>query len=271
MGQQSGGQPALAALRRSQVQRWTLPGLEQVRHQRPGQEWIPHWHPEWSIGAIVRGRCVCSVDGRRTEGAAGDLIAIAPGIVHTGALSAQGPYEPVCVLMFYLARPWWEEAGVAMPVGSGFVACPELAERAVDARTPDAVEGWLRRAVAVLAAALPPGAAARRPNPRARQVLWALEQGVMEGTTSVAALAQRCGLSRTRLHRVLARWTGMSPTHYLRALRLEQARVLLLQGGKPAEVACRCGFADQAHLTRSFKAAFGYTPGDLLAAADASP
>ncbi|EJE51387.1 DNA-binding domain-containing protein, AraC-type, partial [Acidovorax sp. CF316] len=40
-------------------------------------------------------------------------------------------------------------------------------------------------------------------------------------------------------------------------------------GGEPAAaVAAECGFADQAHFTRWFRRSFGYTPGDLLQAAE---
>jgi AraC-like DNA-binding protein len=36
---------------------------------------------------------------------------------------------------------------------------------------------------------------------------------------------------------------------------------MLTQGEPPASVAPSLGFADQAHLTRRFKAAYGMTPG----------
>ena len=57
----------------------------------------------------------------------------------------------------------------------------------------------------------------------------------------------------------------MSPSHYLRAYRVNKARAMLLGGETLATVAFACGFSDQAHFTRLFRRSFGYTPGDLAA------
>ncbi len=43
-------------------------------------------------------------------------------------------------------------------------------------------------------------------------------------------------------------------------MRIAEARLLLARGVPPAEAALACGFADQAHLTRTFKRAVGVTP-----------
>ena len=53
MGEPIDGKPATVALNRSEVRRMHLFDLEQVRHQHEGQEWVPHWHPEWSFGAWI--------------------------------------------------------------------------------------------------------------------------------------------------------------------------------------------------------------------------
>jgi AraC-like DNA-binding protein len=64
----------------------------------------------------------------------------------------------------------------------------------------------------------------------------------------------------------MTQWIGMSPTDYLRAVRLHRAKQLVLDGSPVATVAAECGFADQAHFTRWFRRTFGYTPGDLIQA-----
>jgi AraC-like DNA-binding protein len=43
--------------------------------------------------------------------------------------------------------------------------------------------------------------------------------------------------------------------------RLQQARRMIETGEPLAEIAAETGFADQSHLNRHFKKAFGMTPG----------
>jgi AraC-like DNA-binding protein len=54
---------------------------------------------------------------------------------------------------------------------------------------------------------------------------------------------------------------GVSPHHYLLMRRVEVARSLLRNGSSIVEASAMTGFADQAHLTRKFRAILGYTPG----------
>jgi AraC-like DNA-binding protein len=43
--------------------------------------------------------------------------------------------------------------------------------------------------------------------------------------------------------------------------RLQRARLMIGAGGTLADIAIATGFADQSHLSRHFKKAFGVTPG----------
>jgi AraC-like DNA-binding protein len=52
----------------------------------------------------------------------------------------------------------------------------------------------------------------------------------------------------------------MPPAAYRRALRVQAAQKLLRRGEPARDVALACGFYDQAHLTRHFKAVTGVTP-----------
>ena len=251
---------------RSEVRRWHVPELEQVQHRRHGQEWIPHWHSEWSVGAIVRGECLCSIGGQPFRARTGDVLAIAPETVHTGALAAPDGTEGVLVVMLYVPPEWFAQAGLLAPKTSGRVHSGDIAGAAADLQSPADAERWLRQALTVLDTGLTPPASETHPTPAARSLLTRFQKGILDGEDSVSGLAGRCAVSREQLHRVVRRWTGMSPADYLRALRVNRAREMLLDGEPPADVAVACGFTDQAHLTRSFRRSFGYTPGDLLAA-----
>src|SRR5262249_24784796 len=68
------------------------------------------------------------------------------------------------------------------------------------------------------------------------------------------------GLTRYDLARQFRRAYGTSPYRYSLLRRLDCARTQLHDHERPAEVALATGFADQAHLTRKFKSAFGLTP-----------
>ncbi|ACU74972.1 transcriptional regulator, AraC family [Catenulispora acidiphila DSM 44928] len=77
----------------------------------------------------------------------------------------------------------------------------------------------------------------------------------------VEVIAEAAGCSRFALYRAFSAEFGMSPSDYERQLRLRHARSLLAAGSAPADVAAATGFADQAHLARWFKRAYGITPG----------
>jgi AraC-like DNA-binding protein len=74
-------------------------------------------------------------------------------------------------------------------------------------------------------------------------------------------LAEVAGGSRFQVYRLFRTRYGLSPSDYLRQLRLRAARRALAAGEPVAAVAAATGFADQAHLTRTFRSAYGVTPG----------
>ena len=73
------------------------------------------------------------------------------------------------------------------------------------------------------------------------------------------------GLSRYDLSRQFKKVLGTSPYRYSVNRRLDSARRLILQGLPLIELALATGFADQAHFSRLFKAAFGMPPGKYAA------
>lgn len=77
---------------------------------------------------------------------------------------------------------------------------------------------------------------------------------------SLAAIAGALGIARETLGRRCRRLTGMTPSAFRLMGRLNRARALLRSGEQPAAAAAEAGFADQSHLGRHFRAAFGTTP-----------
>ncbi len=77
----------------------------------------------------------------------------------------------------------------------------------------------------------------------------------------LADIASAAGLPPFRLLRAFERATGMSPHTYQRQARIRLATRLIRMGHPLGEIAVAAGFADQAHLTRSFQRSLGVTPG----------
>jgi AraC family transcriptional regulator len=80
----------------------------------------------------------------------------------------------------------------------------------------------------------------------------------------LAELADATGLSVSRFSRRFKARTGLPPHRYLLRLRVEQAGLLLRTGTEPiADIAARCGFSHQEHLTRVLRSHLGTTPAAL--------
>ena len=92
-----------------------------------------------------------------------------------------------------------------------------------------------------------------------------LRERLAEGW-SLSVLAAAAGVAPARLARGFRRAFGESVGERLRRLRVEAVHDRLARPGTDlAEVAFACGFADQSHMTRAFRAAYGATPGQVRA------
>jgi len=80
------------------------------------------------------------------------------------------------------------------------------------------------------------------------------------GRLPIGAVADDVGWSRRHLATQFAAEFGLAPKEYARVVRFGRAKQALLAGGAPIEVAGATGYADQAHLTREWRAMSGYSP-----------
>lgn len=77
----------------------------------------------------------------------------------------------------------------------------------------------------------------------------------------VPDLANHVNLSVSQLQREFSRLFGITPVQYIREVRIGVARHLLESDGESmAQISAACGFYDQSHFTRQFKASTGMTP-----------
>ncbi|MER6812575.1 helix-turn-helix domain-containing protein [Spirillospora sp. NPDC000708] len=111
---------------------------------------------------------------------------------------------------------------------------------------------------------------ARRPETRRRvdpEVAHAWRRTLAgRGRTRVDGLADEVGWSRKRLWSRFRSQLGITPKRAARLVRFDHAAHLLVAGDAAADVAARCGYADQSHLHREVRTFTGLTPAAVAVA-----
>jgi AraC-like DNA-binding protein len=100
-----------------------------------------------------------------------------------------------------------------------------------------------------------------------RGLVWALQRlQTSAGRVGVASLAKELGWSRKHFSVCFRREFGVPPKLFARILRFDHAvrRLRRNQVESWAELADACGYADQAHLTRDFRAFSGSPPASFM-------
>jgi AraC-like DNA-binding protein len=104
-------------------------------------------------------------------------------------------------------------------------------------------------------------------NALSQDLVWALRRlQASAGRVGVASLAGELGWSRKHFTMCFRREFGMPPKRLARILRFDHAIRLMRcdQVTSWAELAEACGYADQAHLTRDFRAFAGNPPASFM-------
>jgi AraC family transcriptional regulator len=105
---------------------------------------------------------------------------------------------------------------------------------------------------------LPRGGLAPWQEKRAKELL----ESDLSGEFPLSRLALECGLSVRHFTRGFRQSVGMPPHRYLLKRRIERARDLLRDPDLTLlEVALACGFSDQSHFSRLFRASMHMSPG----------
>jgi AraC-like DNA-binding protein len=116
--------------------------------------------------------------------------------------------------------------------------------------------------VALLADALERAVDPERARPAAEVAEVARLAETSREVRLLSDLCAAAGLGQRTLQRMFLQYAGVSPTWVIRRYRLLEAAEAVREGAPVswAEVAASLGYADQAHLTRDFRAATGQTP-----------
>jgi AraC-like DNA-binding protein len=247
-------------------------GVELFRAWFAGEAYAKHRHDTYALGLTDCGVQVFDYAGSVWTSTPGRVVVLYPDEVHDGrAGTADGfGYRIIYVEPSHLSDALRALCGRSYPL-------PFLREPvSTNPRLSRAIQGAFRfplesMAVDGLALDLAEGLMAGEwgggrplasPRVHARVVERAREFLDAERTRIVhsAELESITGLTRYDLARQFKLMFGTSPYRYLLMRRLELARQRIHLGHPLADVADETGFADQAHFTRAFKAAFGLTP-----------
>ncbi len=256
----------------------TLPGVEALHARFVDHAYAPHSHPTWTVAVVHDGAARFEVDATRQRADRGELFLLEPEAVHTGmAAVPEGWAYQVLYLDPELVSEW-DERDAAAPRAARWVVFRDQRLRnsllrAHAALATDATGLELDEAVLTAVGALRPHL---RPAPEPRSErrehaavgrARAYLRERWDESVTLASLSAAAGLSRFELVRRFRQQTGLTPHAFQTNLRVAHARALLRAGQPTARIAAECGFADQAHLTRTFKRSVGVTPGRFAAAA----
>ncbi len=245
-------------------------GVELFRARLRGRPFSHHRHDVYAIGVTEEGVQAFDYRGTVERSLPGQVFVLHPDELHDGR--AEGPgvfgYRQIYVnpdriasalpaltgrpTALPFAPPVTDDPVLARVVGRAFARAAE--PLALDALVLQLAEGLLRFSAGLTSTV------------RCRVDLPAVERGrdLLRSRVTIVPSSEVeavTGLDRYQFARQFHAVYGTSPYRYSVMRRLDVARGWLRDARPLAETALGAGFADQAHFTRMFKAAFGMTPG----------
>ncbi|MER7369935.1 AraC family transcriptional regulator [Nonomuraea wenchangensis] len=250
-------------------------GIERLEARLVGEAFATHRHDTYALGVTLSGVQTFRYRGERRRCLPGEWHVLHPDEPHDGAA---GTDDGFAYRILYVDPFLVREALGGGPLP--FVADPIVAPSGMDPsllaclrRMDEPLDEFARLEVALLVAGAlrrhAGGPAQDGPGPLAVAALARVRELIAADPAArltVAELERASGLDRWTLARQFRAAYGTSPTRFRTMRRLDVVRRALRHGTPLREAALEAGFADQAHMTRMFKRAYGLTPGRWLAA-----
>lgn len=246
--------------------------LERIEAFFAGRGYDPHRHDTYAIGYTVAGVQCFDYRGARADSISGNVIVLHPDEVHDGRAGTEAGFR---YRMLYVEPHLIRDALGSRARTLPFVRTAVLSDARLLAALRPALDDLARPlealeadqavlGVAEALLALDPGAAGRQdPSTCAVAVEHARRFLDIHFDRAVKSeeLEAITGLDRYALARHFRARLGTSPYRYLTMRRLDRTRAAIRAGHSLADAALVAGFADQSHMTRQFKRAYGLSPG----------
>lgn len=236
-----------------------------------------HWHDRAELHSVVSGSLELFCGEEHTILHAGEVSAVSPRLLHHGVAGEDGVVYDVLMfdlqpLMGRATEPWLgaiESGRSVFEMKITDMSIVEATRRLIDAYDargthPIGMVGMLYGLLGemyhlgkIREQTLPPLEA------NFSRVISYINDHFAEEITS-ASLSEAFGYDEAYFCRKFKRVTGVTAMRYIRVLRMEQARSLLVETEIPVSaVAATCGFSDAAYFSNCFKQQYGITPSDL--------
>lgn len=234
-----------------------------------------HSHEDFALGLMYQGVQQFSYRGKARYAQAGTLIAVNPGEMHDGM---SGDDNDFCYRILYIPWDLMQKIGKGMVAGGRnhyfhqpVIEDNELARELstlfelLDHDHTELLElqTFFYRMMAKLLSRYGTEeqlykAASALPTPVIKACGFIESQA--HQNLSLDDIAAVAGLSRYHFLRLFSDAMNISPYSFLLHCRLKSTQQEIARGASLADAALNAGFADQSHMTRRFKAAFGITP-----------
>ena len=245
-----------------------IDGLECFRFRRARPDFRRHAHEAIGLGVIVEGSGGSEWRGSRAYVGCGQVITLSAEDVHTGFSAGQ---DPLSYVMLYVQPGLWREhtGSLALPRFDTLELRDEgIAESIIQLAMKSFEGGDLLGADEQLHGILVriaerTGLHAPAPTTSGSPAVRAVQDHLgtrLDANLRLAELASLVGWTPDHLIRSFRRDTGFTPYEWIIDRRLRRAKSLIASGEPLSDAAHQTGFADQSHLTRLFKAAYGSTP-----------
>ncbi len=253
-----------------------------VNEYHPRYEMTHHWHKEFEIIFVRRGKLSVTLDEEKFELSEGEMLFVNPGVIHSGN-PHESEYECAVFRLEAPLRQYLSGSYEGKALLAGDRILPPLLFRSNQMATtialrlfeamreqPIGFELTAFSAVAelfglvlsenlLISLRTTSGGFAERILPFENAVSF-IEEHYSEPIT-LGQLAATAGISRKYFSEYFKKVSGKSPFEYLAGYRVERASELLLHTDRAVtDIALDCGFNDLSYFIKTFKRQTGATP-----------